>query len=141
MRRSASAREAAPAIARGAQASYGLSSINSNKDKRILNEDDRGETSDAGLERTREGRAEAARNLLLGHWAANLMGLKDGEAYSQAVARGGATGPHDEDVLRKVSRDLADSGLSVSLGEVHAKMEEFLALARAQLEFDDKQPI
>jgi len=108
---------------------------------RILNEDDRGQTSDAGLERTREGRAEAARNLLLGQWAANLMGLKDAEAYAQAVARGGATTPNDEDVLRKVSRDLADSGLSVSLGEVHAKMEEFLALARAQLEFADKQPI
>ncbi len=108
---------------------------------RILNEDDRGQTSDAGLERTREGRAEAARNLLLGQWAAKLMGLKDSDAYAHAVARGGATTPNDEDVLRKVSRDLTDSGLSISLGEVHAKMEEFLALARAQLEFDDKQPI
>jgi hypothetical protein len=107
---------------------------------RILNEDDRGRTSDAGLERTREGRAEAARNILLGQWAANLMGLKDSDAYAHAVARCGATTPNDEDVLRKVSRDLADSGLSISLGEVHAKMEEFLALARARLEFDDKQP-
>jgi len=133
-------RAAGAAIAGGAQASYGLTPITSNKDMRILNEDDRGQTSDAGLERTREGRAEAARNLLLGQWAADLMGLKDGDAYARAVARGGATGPHDEDVLRKVSRDLADSGLSISLGEVHAKMEEFLALARAQLEFDDKQP-
>ncbi len=77
---------------------------------------------------------------MLGQWAADLMGLKDGDAYAQAVARGGAAAPNDEDVLRKVSRDLADSGLSVSLGEVHAKMEEFLALARARLEFDDKQP-
>ncbi len=127
-------------IAGGAWASYGLPATTSNKDMRILNEDDRGQTSDTGLERTREGRAEAARNLLLGQWAAKLMDLKDAEAYAQAVARGGATGPNDEDVLRKVSRDLADSGLSVSLGEVHAKMEEFLALARAQLEFDDKQP-
>jgi len=128
-------------IAGGSQASYGLTLTTSNKDMRILNEDDRGQTSDAGLERTREGRAEAARNFLLGQWAASLMGLKDAEAYARAVARGGATTPNDEDVLRKVSRDLADSGLSISLGEVHGKMEEFLALARARLEFDDKQPI
>lgn len=105
----------------------------------ILDEHDERQISDAAFERTREARASAARNLMLGKWAASLMGLKDAEAYGRAVAKPGNEPPADEDVLRKVSRDLTDSGLAVSITEVRAKMEEFLAQARARLEIDDKR--
>jgi hypothetical protein len=105
----------------------------------ILDEHDRPRATDAVAESAREGRASAARNLMLGQWAAGLMGLNDSEAYGRAVARPGVEPPADDDVLRKVSRDLADSGLAVSQGEVLAKMDEFLAQARAQLENEERR--
>ncbi|HVY33847.1 MAG TPA: ATPase inhibitor subunit zeta [Caulobacteraceae bacterium] len=41
--------------------------------------------------------------------------------------------PSDEDVLRKVAKDLSASGLKVSEGVVRGKMDEFLAIARDEL--------
>ena len=75
----------------------------------------------------------ARRNRLLGEWAAGLMGLQNVAEYAQAVVKSDFEQPGDEDVLRKVSKDLSGSGLSVGEGEVRAKMDEFLAIARGQL--------
>jgi hypothetical protein len=82
----------------------------------------------------REFRAAARRNRLLGEWAGNLMGLKNVEAYAKAVVRSDIVQPGDEDVLRKVSKDLSGAGLAVNEGEVRAKMDEFLAVARSQVQ-------
>jgi len=60
-----------------------------------------------------EFRATARRNRMLGEWAAGLMGLENVEGYAQAVVRSEIDQPGDEDVLRKVSKDLLGSGLSV----------------------------
>jgi hypothetical protein len=87
----------------------------------------------AAAEAASEARARFRRNRMIGEWAAGLMGLDDGAAYARAVARSEADTPADEDVARKVGRDLADSGLAASAGEVPGKMQEFLAQARAQL--------
>ena len=80
-------------------------------------------------------KAKAQRNRQLGMWAAGLMGLEGDHMvdYANAVARSEADLPSDEDVLRKVAKDLSASGLKVSEGEVLAKMDEFLAIAREQL--------
>ncbi|MHB8529146.1 MAG: DUF1476 domain-containing protein [Caulobacteraceae bacterium] len=80
-----------------------------------------------------EFRAAARRNRMLGEWAAALMGLKNVEDYARAVVRSDLEQPGDEDVLRKVSKDLSGAGLAVNEGEVRAKMDEFLALARSQV--------
>jgi len=96
-------------------------------------EDGRDARASAASEAARETRVRSRRNLMIGVWAAGLMGLEDVSAYARAVARSGAETPLDEDVVRKVSRDLADSGLTVSVAELRTKMEEFLALARAQM--------
>ena len=80
-----------------------------------------------------EFRATARRNRMLGEWAAGLMGLENVEGYAQAVVRSEIDQPGDEDVLRKVSKDLLGSGLSVGEGEVRGKMDEFLAVARGQI--------
>jgi hypothetical protein len=80
-----------------------------------------------------EFRAMARRNRMLGEWAAGLMGLQNVADYAQAVVKSDFEQPGDEDVLRKVSKDLSGSGLSVGEGEVRAKMDEFLAIARGQL--------
>lgn len=80
-----------------------------------------------------EFRATARRNRLLGEWAAGLMGLENVSDYANAVVKSDFEQPGDEDVLRKVSKDLSGSGLSVNEGEVRAKMDELLAVAREQV--------
>jgi hypothetical protein len=84
-----------------------------------------------------EFRATARRNRMLGEWAARLMGLENVADYAQAVVKSEIDQPGDEDVLRKVSKDLSGSGLAVGEGEVRAKMDEFLAIARGQLRAGD----
>lgn len=81
-----------------------------------------------------EFRAQARRNRMLGEWAARLMGLENVDDYARAVVKSEIDLPNDEDVLRKVSQDLSGSGLSVPVGEVRAKMDEFLAISRGQIQ-------
>jgi hypothetical protein len=71
---------------------------------------------------------------MIGEWAARLMGLENVDDYARAVVKSEIDLPSDEDVLRKVSQDLSGSGLSVPLSEVRSKMDEFLAVARDQLQ-------
>jgi hypothetical protein len=85
------------------------------------------------LDQELEFRAASRRNRMLGEWAGRLMGLESVDDYAQAVLKSHFEQPGDDDVLRKVSKDLAASGLSVSEVEVRAKMDEFLAVARGQL--------
>ncbi|HEY1926200.1 MAG TPA: DUF1476 domain-containing protein [Caulobacteraceae bacterium] len=99
-------------------------------------EDERDARASAASEAALEARVRSRRNLMIGEWAAGLMGLEDVKAYARAVARSDADSPLDEDIVRKVSRDLADSGLTVSVGEVRTRMEDFLAMARAQIGSD-----
>ena len=75
--------------------------------------------------------AKAQRNRQLGLWAAGKMGLEGPhvDEYANAIVKSEA----DEDVLRKVAKDLSASGLKVSEGEVMGKMDEFLAIARDQM--------
>ncbi len=80
-------------------------------------------------------KALARRNRQLGIWAGGLMGL-EGEHlsdYANAVVKSEVDLPSDEDVLRKVAKDLSASGLKVSEGVVRGKMDEFLAIARDEL--------
>ncbi|HEY7901166.1 MAG TPA: DUF1476 domain-containing protein [Caulobacteraceae bacterium] len=80
-----------------------------------------------------EFRAASRRNRMLGEWAGRLMGLESVDDYAKAVLRSHLDQPGDEDVLRKVSEDLAASGLAVRAGEVRSKMDEFMAVARGEL--------
>src|SRR5271165_2438252 len=84
-----------------------------------------------------EFRAAARRNRMLGEWAARRMGLENVEDYARAVVKSEIDQPGDDDVLRKVSQDLAGSGLSVPISEIRGKMDEFLAIARGQIEAGD----
>jgi hypothetical protein len=82
-----------------------------------------------------EFKAAARRNRMLGVWAAGLMGLEGDhvEEYARAVVKSDFEQPGDEDVLRKVYKDLSASGVKVSEGAVRGKMEELLAVARDQI--------
>ena len=83
-----------------------------------------------------EFKATARRNKLLGLWAGELMGLEGQhlDDYAAAVVRSDFTERGDEDVLRKVAKDLAGSGLKTTEGQVRGKMDELLAVARGQIQ-------
>ncbi len=77
-------------------------------------------------------RAEARRNKLVGLWAAELLGktAEDAAAYAVEVISADFEEAGDEDVVRKVTADLAGKA---SADEVRAKLREMLPLAKAQL--------
>ncbi len=98
-----------------------------------LDEREKGFEKKFANDQEQEFRAAARRNRMLGEWAAALMGLENVDDYASAVVKSDFEQPGDEDVLRKVTQDLAGAGVSVREGEVRAKMDEFLAIARGQV--------
>ncbi len=77
-------------------------------------------------------KAEARRNKLLGHWAAELLG-KSGDAvdeYAKEVVRADFEEAGDEDVYRKLAGDLGDLA---SEDTIRAKMSEMMLAAKSQL--------
>ena len=77
-------------------------------------------------------RAEARRNRLLGQWAAERIGKtgEDADAYVKEVIKSDFEEAGDEDVYRKVARDLADLATEA---EIRARMAELMVEAKAQL--------
>ncbi len=77
-------------------------------------------------------KAEARRNKLLGLWAAELLGLTgdDVQKYVTEVIASDFEEAGDEDVFRKLAGDLGDKADETT---IRAKMQEFLAEAKAQL--------
>ena len=84
------------------------------------------------LDATLQFRAEARRNMLLGLWAAGLMGKTGDEAAAYAVEVISADFEEAgvEDVVRKVAADLAGKA---SADEVRAKLMALMPEAKAQL--------
>jgi hypothetical protein len=78
-------------------------------------------------------KAMARRNKLLGLWAAGLLGKTGGEAdaYAKEIVMVDFEEPGEEDVFRRVMKDLA--GKSVTEQQIRAKMNEFLAQAVEQI--------
>lgn len=78
-------------------------------------------------------KAMARRNKLLGLWAAGILGKSgaDAEAYAKEVVLADFEEEGDNDVVRKVVKDLEPK--SVSEENVRAKMAEFLAVAIDQI--------
>ena len=80
-------------------------------------------------------RVAARRNRLLGHWAAEKMGLspEETEAYAKAVIQADFEEAGDEDVVRKLVGDLTAAGVDIDEAEVRRALEEALVDARRQL--------
>ena len=79
-------------------------------------------------------KASARRNKLLGLWAAELLGKTgpDADAYAKEVVLADFAEPGDDDVLHKVTKDLAPKGVSEQ--QVRSKMTELLAQAVGQIQ-------
>ena len=76
----------------------------------------------------------ARRNRLLGHWAANLMGLTEVEAegYARDVVRADFEEAGDEDVIRKVLGDLTSAGVECDEARIREALEHKMVEARRQ---------
>jgi len=79
-------------------------------------------------------KAVARRNKLLGLWAAEKLGKSgpDAEAYAKAVVLADFEEAGDNDVVRKVVKDLAGKGVTEQ--DIRAKMAELLAQAVKQIQ-------
>ena len=78
-------------------------------------------------------KAMARRNKLLGLWAAGVLGKSgaDAEAYAKEVVLADFEETGDNDVLRKVTKDLQDKAIDEQ--QIRAKMSELLYQAIDQV--------
>ncbi len=80
-------------------------------------------------------RIHARRNKLLGHWAAERMGLSSAEteSYARAVVQADFEEAGDEDVVRKLLGDMTAAEVEVTEAEVRAALSAKLIEARRAL--------
>ncbi len=80
-------------------------------------------------------KAEARRNKMLGHWAAELLGHQGqaAEDYAKSVIVADLQEAGDEDVFRKIRSDFDAAGVDQSDHQIRRHMEEFMAKAIEQL--------
>lgn len=80
-------------------------------------------------------RIVARRNKLVGHWAAEKMGLTPAEtdAYAKSVVQADFEEAGDEDVVRKLLGDLIAAGVETSDEDVRKALADQLVEARRQL--------
>ncbi len=78
-------------------------------------------------------KAESRRNRLLGLWAAEKLGKSgdDATAYAKEVIAADFEEAGDEDVVRKVTKDLAGKGVTEQV--IREKMLELLGVAVEQI--------
>ena len=76
-------------------------------------------------------KATARRNMLLGLWAAEKLGITgaDAEAYAKSVVKADFEEAGDEDVFRKIRSDFDAKGVAQSDDQIRRTMDEFLVKA------------
>jgi len=81
-------------------------------------------------------KAMARRNRMLGHWAAEKLGLSgpDADAYAREVVKADFEAPGDEDVFRKIRTDLDAKNIALSDHQIRRTMEELLVKAAEQIQ-------
>ena len=80
-------------------------------------------------------KATARRNKLLGLWAAEKMGLTgaDADAYAKSVVMADFEEAGDEDVFRKIRKDLDAKKVEQSDHQIRRTMDELMAKAIEQI--------
>ncbi len=80
-------------------------------------------------------KAGARRNKLLGLWAAEKLGKSgaDAEAYAKSVILADFEEAGDEDVFRKIRKDLDDGKVDVSDHQIRRTMDELLSTAITEI--------
>ena len=81
-------------------------------------------------------KAEARRNKLLGHWAAEMLGKSGDELdeYAKEVVRSDFDEPGEEDVFRKIRADFDAANVDQTDHQIRRTMDELMAKAIEQIE-------
>ncbi len=97
---------------------------------------DKGHETDYVRQHEFEFKMVARRNKLLGLWVAEKLGMTGtaAEAYGKEVVAAEFEEPGDDNVLRKVMKDLADKGADVTEDQLRQEMDALLKIARTQIE-------
>jgi hypothetical protein len=87
------------------------------------------------MDAAKEFKSEAKRNKMLGEWAAALMGIEgDGvDKYALSVIVADMEEAGDDDVFRKLRKDLDAAGIDMSDTALREKMAECLNAAREEV--------
>ena len=82
-----------------------------------------------------EFKATARRNKLLGHWAAEHLGISgdDAEAYAMSVVKADFEEAGDDDVFRKVRSDFDAKNVDQSDHQIRRTMDELMVTAAEQI--------
>jgi hypothetical protein len=96
---------------------------------------ERAEEAKYAMDQDTAFRVAARRNRLLGHWAAEQMGLtaEETDAYAKAVIQADFEEAGDEDVIRKLLGDLTAAGCDIDEAGVRSALDEKNVEARRQL--------
>ncbi len=105
------------------------------KPRRPTDTKDKGHEVDFLRQGEMEFKVIARRNKLLGLWAAEKMGMtgETAKEYSKEVVVSDLEEPGDDDVVRKVMKDLAEKGVGVSADRLRQEMDALLGVARGQI--------
>jgi len=100
-----------------------------------FNDRERAEEAKFALDEDTAFRIVARRNRLLGHWAAERMGLtpEETEAYAREVVHAEFEEGGDEAVVRKLIGDLTAADVEIDDAGVRIALEEQSVVARRQL--------
>ncbi|MGD9806720.1 MAG: DUF1476 domain-containing protein [Hyphomicrobiaceae bacterium] len=81
-------------------------------------------------------KAESRRNKMIAEWAAAKLGVTGPalDEYIKSVRKADLAEKGDDDVVRKITKDLSDKGIQVAEADIRNQMAEFLAKAVGDIE-------
>ena len=81
-------------------------------------------------------KAESRRNKAIAEWAGAKMGITGAalEDYVKSVRKADLAEKGDDDVFRKIAKDLADKGIKVAEADIRKQMVDCMAKAIADIE-------
>ncbi|MFZ4121214.1 MAG: DUF1476 domain-containing protein [Caulobacterales bacterium] len=100
-----------------------------------FDERERAQETKYQLDQEQEFKAHARRAKLVGLWAAEQMGLskEEGEAYAKTVILADLEEAGEDDIFRKIRKDLDDKKVAQTDHQIRARMSELLETARLQV--------
>lgn len=101
-----------------------------------FNDKERAQETKYALDQEKEFKIVARRNKLLGLWAAEQMKYdhEKAHAYAKTVVLSDFEEPGEDDVFRKVQRDLKAANIAITDAQLQQKMSELLTEAHKQID-------
>mgnify|MGYP001464625292 CR=1 FL=1 len=105
----------------------------------IFNDRKSAQEAKFSLDQETQFKVDSRRNKLLGLWLGERLGKTESQLddYANEVVISDLEEAGDEDVIRKVMKDIAVAGSDLTDADIRAKLEEFEMEARDQVLGDD----